>query len=446
MPIWRFALFLFICSRAYAGPQQGADGMAGGIPGVMSWTVPPTSNGLNPSQSWLSIAASPDGDIYLTGCDHRTNSALYRLRRSDGRLVCVGDARTASEAANNWLPGETAEKFHVRPVFHRGRLYLATADFTNANDGYLRRRGFHWYAFDIPSDRFMDLSASEPGGVAGAHASIVATALDEERGLIYAHDTPRGELYCYDIAAGRTVDLGKPQFVPDGLHMPGRYMWMGRDGRVYFTISACNCVAYYDPKTGFGEKEEWLIAGQPPHSKVFRTGTMSLDHERIYAADEDGRIYRYNRRNDTFHLLGQATSADVKYACKGTLKMRAFNVTADEKKVYFVNDDAAASAFWEWDVEGNTTKRLCDMSVLDGRIGAPGFDGHGGNDSWDEDGNLYFCSFGRDQTRPTGLVLTRLDPVRLKVRLARSEGVGICGLWLAGDNMGTEPKGKGLDH
>ena len=76
-----------------------------------------------------------EGDIFITGCDHKTNSALYRLSQKDQELHYVGDARTASEAAENWMPGETAEKFHVRPIFLRGRLYLATADFTGSDDG-----------------------------------------------------------------------------------------------------------------------------------------------------------------------------------------------------------------------------------------------------------------------------------------------------------------------
>ncbi len=417
-PCWVFVwLLLPFGLTAHAADRPVALGRAGKVPGVTSWIVPPTPNGLIPNQSWLSIGSSPDGQIYITGSDHKTNAALYRLGRQEAGLVYAGDARAASEAAANWLPGETAQKVHVRPLYYRGRLYLATADFTDENDGFLNHRGFHWYAYDPAAGRFSDLSATEPRGVGGEHASIVAMAIDEERGLIYGHDTPRGNLYCYNIATGRTANLGKPPFVPEGCHMPGRYLWINHAGRVYFTISACGDVLFYDPKTGFGERKEWTIATEDHGAMVFRTGTQSLDHERVYLADATGRIYRYDKQDDSFQLLGRAGSDGADYQWKGSLKLRAFNLTADEKKIYFINDDAKVSAFWEWDIASHRTKRLCDLSALDDRIGAGKFNIHGGNDSWDDDGYLYFCSFGKDPVNPTELILSRLDPVRLKVQL-----------------------------
>lgn len=404
-------------TAAHTADRPVAVGRAGKVSGFTSWVVPPTPNGLTPNQSWLSIGSSPDGQIYITGSDHKTNAALFRLSRKDDQLAYAGDARAASEAAANWLPSETAQKFHVRPLYYRGRLYLATADFTDENDGFLKHRGFHWYAYDASADRFSDLSATEPGGVGGEHASIVAMAIDEDRGLIYGHDTPRGSLYCYNIATGKTANLGKPPCVPDGCHMPGRYLWINHAGRVYFTISACGHVLFYDPKTGFGERKEWRIAAEDHRAMVFRTGTLSLDHERVYVADAGGRIYRYDKQDDSFELLGKAASDGADYECKGSLKMRAFNLAADEKKIYFINDDAKVSAFWEWDIASHGAKRLCDLSTLDDRIGADRFTVHGGNDSWDDDGYLYFCSFGKDPANPTELVLSRLDPVNLKVQL-----------------------------
>ena len=385
-------------------------------PGCTSWTVPGTPNGLKPNQCWLSIAAAPDGDIYITGSDHKTNAALYRLDRKTDRLAYVGDARSASEAAGNWQPGETAEKFHVRPLFYKGRAYLATADYTAQDEGYRQRRGFHWYCYDPAANRMSDLSAGEPGGVGGAHASIIATTLDKERGLIYALSTPTCELFRYDIAAGRTEDLGHPSCVTKCGYMPGRYLWLGQRGRVYFTVSASDHVLYYDPETGFGETA-WKIDAPDGLPKVFRTGAESADGERIYTVDEQGWIYRYDRRDDRFTRLGRAVSDDTRYGSRGGLKMRAFNITPDERSLYFINDDAAVSALWEWDVATGATRCLCDLSAIDGRIGGGEFTTHAGNDSWGADGCLYFCSFGTDQGKPTALILTRLDPVRLKVKL-----------------------------
>jgi hypothetical protein len=143
-----------------------AAGANSGIPGafdaVRLWTLPDTPNGLRPSQSWHATASSPDGDIYVAGMDHRTNAALYRLDWRKGELRLVGDARSASEAVGNWKPGETAQKFHTRPLWHRGKIYVATMNRSTLDDGYLSERGFHWYAYDPVEDKFSDLSVSEP--------------------------------------------------------------------------------------------------------------------------------------------------------------------------------------------------------------------------------------------------------------------------------------------
>ena len=81
------------------------------------WQLPNTPNGLKPTQSWHATGSSPEGDIYVAGMDHLTNSALYRLAPNQATLRYVGDARSASEAANNWQLTETAQKFHTRPLW-----------------------------------------------------------------------------------------------------------------------------------------------------------------------------------------------------------------------------------------------------------------------------------------------------------------------------------------
>jgi hypothetical protein len=382
------------------------------------WTVPATPSGLVPTQSWLSIAASPEGDIFITGCDHKTNAALYRLSQKDQELRYVGDARSASEAVGNWRPGETAEKIHVRPIFLRGQLYLATADFTGSDDGYLTRRGFHWYAYDLAAGRLSDLSKASPGGVGGEHASVVALAVDPARGFVYGLDTPRGLLFRYDVVRGETTKLGKPSYYPEGHFMPGRYMWVSKSGRVYFAVSAVDHVLYFDPGAGWGEKKEWKIAVNGRSSKVFRTGAESADGKSIYMADVDGRIYCYEKEADTFEQIGQLTNSDPEFNSGNALKVRAFNVSRDGKRVYFVNDDAPRSAFWEWEIATNATHRLCLLSELDPQLGMPGVATHGGNESWDKSGRLYFCAFGNDLAHPTDLLLCRVNPEKLRVALA----------------------------
>lgn len=81
---------------------------AGNIDGVTVWQLPNSPNGDRPDQCWLAVGSDVNGEIYILGHDHINNSMLYRMYQEDNVLRWVGDARTASEAADNWLPRETA--------------------------------------------------------------------------------------------------------------------------------------------------------------------------------------------------------------------------------------------------------------------------------------------------------------------------------------------------
>jgi hypothetical protein len=72
-------------------------------PGVRVWQLPDAPDGSKPDQSWLAVGSGPDGSICVSGHDHVLNSMLYRLDPGTGHLTWVGDARTASTAADSVL-------------------------------------------------------------------------------------------------------------------------------------------------------------------------------------------------------------------------------------------------------------------------------------------------------------------------------------------------------
>jgi hypothetical protein len=156
----------------YDTPSQGL------LDGTSIWQLPNSPDGDRPDQCWLAVGSDADGEIYISGHDHIQNSMMYRLFQEDQTLRYIGDARTASQAVNNWQNGETAEKFHTRPIHHNGQVYVATLDSSSMNNSYLNTRGFHWYGYDIESEAFSDLSANEPNGVGGDHLQIVTIQKD----------------------------------------------------------------------------------------------------------------------------------------------------------------------------------------------------------------------------------------------------------------------------
>src|SRR3979411_1688120 len=78
--------------------REAEVGRRGKLDGVWQWILPDTPDGLRPTQSWHATGSSPDGDIYIAGMEHITNTALYRLNWRLGKLQFVGDARSASGA------------------------------------------------------------------------------------------------------------------------------------------------------------------------------------------------------------------------------------------------------------------------------------------------------------------------------------------------------------
>jgi hypothetical protein len=407
-------------SSASKLPPYSAAPSPGSLTGVTSWVVPNTPNGLVSDQSWFSVAGAPDGNVYMTACDHLTNSALFRLTPHDGALSYLGDARSASEAANNWLPWETAEKFHVRPMWFEGRVYVATADYSNQDDAYLNHRGFHWYAYDTPSRRFLDLSASEPNGVGAEHISIFSAAVDQRRGAIYALGSPTSHLYRYDIATGTTVDLGRSPLLTRTYYNPGRFLWVDSRGRVYFTVATAGTLApgepatpryvlYWDPVEGWGAEPSWTIA------EMLRTGQCSLDGKRCYILDYPLNLYVFDDEARTFTSLGRGVLEPQHISTRTrNVRVRSMQLSANEKKIYLINDSAPVNSLFEWDYASTPYPReLARVEGLDERLDAryTAFTGH---DSWDEQGrvpstpNVYFV---------------RVDPVRLKAALGVLPGL-----------------------
>ncbi len=412
-----FAVLAGCSGYAVAVPSSTA--VAGRLDGIWYWTMPTTSNGLVPTQSWSGAAAAPGGDVYIGGMDHATNSALYRLH--EGVLSYVGDARSASEEAGNWLDDEVAEKFHTRPVWHDGRVYVASVNSSTLDSTYLRLRGFHWYAQDVDTNQFIDLSANEPGGTGAPHGGLFAQVVDPANGRIYGALEPTGQLYRYDIGAGTSTLLGSPDYKRPYVYA-GRAMWVGREGRLYFTAGNAELAYYgapydpaifnhvyvYDPATGsFGEKKTWLLHDQRAVDAAECSSSSTGDFD-CYLMDNVGHIYWFRdlATGPTWMYLGgigQETRAAFGYTW-------VFHVFRDRKMIYIITE---TGKFFEFDLVTRQASLIGDLKALEPTLKDKMF--FYGHDA--RVGNLfYFSAFSR-----TGnALLVGIDPVRLKAAIAKS--------------------------
>ena len=294
---------------------QMVSGWSGSVDGSWHWRIPPTPNGFQPSESWHAISSAPDGQIYVAGMDHQTNSALYRIDPIAGTLRYLGDARAASEAAGNWQTGETAQKFHTRPTWHGGKVYVASMDDSQLDDSYLSHRGFHWYAYDPVTGVFSDVSAGDPDGdgVGAPHLSVVTLASDPARNLLYGAAVPTAAILQLDVATNITTNFGRPTGFPAPYTYTGRFLWMDPDGRLYFTVGnglwpvpydpeRFQHVHYIDPDGCFGERTDWQLAAP----QAIEMGRCSADRSRCLLADDQSRVYAFDAGGPTWSYLGQA--------------------------------------------------------------------------------------------------------------------------------------------
>ena len=371
------------------------------------WILPPTANGLQPNQSWHAIAGAGDGAIYVAGMDHLTNSALYRIDPETRALVSVGDARAASEAAGNWTAGETVEKFHTRPLWHKGSVYVASMNRSSLNSDYLDVRGFHWYAYEAQQKIFRDLSAVEPGGASAEHGNIVATASDPKRNRIYGASVPTADLFLYDVASGTTKNLWRPATFDRPYVYTGRVMWVDSRGRLYFTagnpINGAHDPAiyahvyFYDPDTGFGERTDFKL--QEP--RALESGQCLDKGRRCVFTDDAGHIYLFEDAGPSWRYIGQI---DRQNQWSFIWMMQ---VSADARTLFASTSlGVKPSVLFAFDLATGVTRPLCRIGDLDPALA--GYEIHTGANAWDRKGRFYFASSG-----PRGVIVTRLDPAAL---------------------------------
>jgi hypothetical protein len=389
-------------SDSAAGTQADASGVyfrEGEVPGVRVWQLPDAPGGAKPDQSWLAIGSDPDGNIYISGHDHTLNSMLYRLDPETGYLMWVGDARTASTAADNWETGETAEKFHTRPTYHDGRMYVATLDKSSIDDAFLSTRGFHWYAYDLVSGDFVDLSADESGGVGAEHLQVVTIQADTVNDRVYGMTIPENRLLYYDVSQGQTTVIGTPDEW-QGYFYSNRFMWTDSRGSVYMTggtersqwnkgedRSVLDSVWRYRPDSGF---EDTGFALQT--LAAIEAGQWNSARDTLYVSDDMGHIYRFTDATLTWEYLGRP-DFPAGETSSGFNKVWVFQLDPGEETIYLGRSDNSGrpNEIWEFDIDSGSSSILAALPDLDGPAGREAF--ITGYDSWDGDGNFYIASF-----------------------------------------------------
>jgi hypothetical protein len=396
--------FVLVAGTAfYCWPVPQTGGYVGKLPWVRTWQLPNTPNGMRPHACWHSIGNAPDGDIYVGGMDHTTNAALYRIYMSDDTLRYLGDAAAASEAVNNWQSGETCQKFHDRPTFHNGKVYVNSLDRSDIDDAYLSTRGYHVYAYDIAKNTFSDMSVNNPGGVGAPHLQVVTLAPDPLNNRVYGAVIPTVDIVYYDVAKNLSFTVGRPASINREIYT-NRFMFVDSRGRLYFTAGSeywspgsdatvYNHVHYYEPSSNtFGDLNDWTL-----NLNALEMGMWTRDRKFCFTEDNKGNTFEFDDVAVTWTSLGRPFPNDPNWI---------FEVSPNSKKIYSGNNTIV-----EYDIaSGKVINTLCSVGDLDAQAAAQTW--WIGYDSWDNNGNFYFASFSNFGIN---VLVTRFNPVRMKV-------------------------------
>jgi hypothetical protein len=400
---------------------QTSQAQNGAHDGIRYWTLPNTTNGLDPKQSWSGAMVAPDGSVYIAGMDHTSNAALYRMKNNV--LQYVGDAKSASQAQNNWRADDAVEKFHTRPYWFGGKVYVATMNQSDLSDAYLTTpTGIRIYSFDPATNTFSDLSATKPDGEE-AKGSIVSFTGDTSRGVLYGNMPPTGDIYRYTPSSKLFEKLGRPSAFSIPYVYPSRFMWVGSDGTLYFSAGSKpsgsitydpNVFSYvyaYNPTTNSFTKKNWQLNERAIDFGQCHNGTC-------YLMDNGGSIYRYTDSGPSFSFLGRATSSvDVRSAHHTWV----FSVDFSTLKAYVVT---RFGVLYEFDLQSRVSTKIANLpdieSVLADIHNQPVFNTYG-YDAMGADGTFYFAAFGPDASTDN-VVLVGINPQQLKTDLGISGG------------------------
>ena len=127
----------------------------------------PLLPGFRHHSCWSGIGASSKGNIYIGASNHYQSSdgsgehgnvAMYKWDPAGEEMTMIGDLKSASQAVNNWMSGESQHKVHTFIIENAdGKMYFATDDYYPSH--FIR--GSHVYTIDIETDELADYSKSQ---------------------------------------------------------------------------------------------------------------------------------------------------------------------------------------------------------------------------------------------------------------------------------------------
>jgi hypothetical protein len=331
--------------------------------------------------NWAALFAASDGKVYAGLAYHGGGGHLVYYDSRTDAVHDVGDLTVLSgESALHRGP---QSKIHAKfGEGQDGRIYFGThaglwwnyARFAT-NEGY---PGEHWMAFDPKSGRVEDFGIGVP------NEGINTGAYDPRFNRIYGLTHPRAHFVYYDVAAHKTVDLGRI----DNWESICRTLGIDDQGNVYGSFGEGQ-IFKYDPRTGriteltlrVPIRQKGISLGRDywKSETAWRTVVWDRETRRFYGVDESATILfsfdPYAGGDGEMRRLGQLSipafedRRDVPYA---TLSLtlghdrKLYYGAAAREFDYGGSAGAEASHLITYDLKTGRKQDLGEMRVEDG--------------------------------------------------------------------------------
>ncbi|HEY0944950.1 MAG TPA: hypothetical protein VGD81_06765 [Opitutaceae bacterium] len=371
---------------------------------------------------WDALGIDDRQRVYVAFSDQNDqapdDTVIFRYDSRSGARELLGTLRQVSRSEGNLREGETIAKSHVPFREYNGKLYFASHDYHSYKDrkNILTRRGGHFYAFDLATDTFEDLSKSDPDGVSVQHQGIIGLAVLPQHGRLVGFTFPFGDLLTYDLERRRaTYYEGVAEHRESG--KPSRQIIGTSKGKVYFSYYDRRSAPIYvfDVDTGEIRKTEnhyrfGMVYGALP----------TRDGRKVYVVDLFGNLYAFHVDREWLEELGSLLPPEqVEKGVEVTI-CYAVALSRDEKKLYTFPStfgSGPALRLYEHDLETGRKRQVADFApVLDGSTTGKGAGDRKGRISGgvvDEQGRMYFGYHeGGDEGRNAVLLQVSLTEKR----------------------------------
>ncbi len=386
---------------ALTGRAVAADQPASGQPSVRVIRFDDVKpEGAKLTTCWDAVAIDDRQRVYIALSDQnkRTpdDTVLFRYDpRADTREL-LGTLRQISRDEGNLADGETIAKIHVPFQEYRGKFYFSSHDY-HSYDGpqdLAKRRGGHFYSYDLKSGKFADLSKTDAGGVSVSQQGIIGLTILRKHNKLAGFTFPHGDILIHDLNRGTTtLHPGVAEHRDRG--KPSRQIFATDEGKVYFSYydRRSSPLYVFDLRTGEIEATKYRY-----HFGMVYGAIPTRDGSRIFLVDLLGNLYAFHTREERLEDLGsllppEQIAAGVKVEICYTLVL-----SRDEKKLYTFPSrlsEAPALRVYEHDLESGQKRQVADFTAAlngttsDGRRA----DGNGritGSGAIDEQGRMYF--------------------------------------------------------